>query len=130
MKRLLPCLLLPALALTLTACISFGDDAPEPGGVEDRAAAAGAAAIPVGEVTRFEGLIYDGSVLGVWEVESLPQWRVRNVDSGEAVTVQETRRTDCCIFFQERSGPPMVADFQAMEVQFGSSTLSIGDVLY
>lgn len=128
MKRL-PCLLLPTLALT--ACISFGDDAPEPAGAaEDRAPAAGAAEIPVAEVTRFEGLIYDGSVLGVWEVESLPQWRVRNVNSGEAVTVQETRRTDCCIFFQERSGPPMVADFQAMEVQFGSSTLSIGDVLY
>jgi len=128
MKRLLPCLLLPALVLT--ACISFGEDAPEPAAAGDAQAAEDAAAIPVASVTRFAGLIYDGSVLGVWEVEDRPQWGVRNVNSGEAVTVQETRRTDCCIFFQQSDGSTIVADFQAMEVQFGGTTLAIGDVIH
>jgi hypothetical protein len=128
MKRPLFCLL-PALALT--GCISFGDDAPAPGeGEPDTAAAAEAAPIPVADVTGFEGLIYDGSVLGVWQADALPRWRIRNANTGDSVTAEETRRTDCCIHFQENNGASMVADFQRMEVQFGGATLAIGNVVY
>lgn len=134
MKHLLPGLLFPAL--TLTACISFGDDAPDPGGdaLTPAAAApasgvAGGQEVSVPAVSAFEGLTYDGDVLGVWTAGVPPQWSVRSVASGESVSVEEVRRTDCCIHFRERNGEPMVADFQTMEVQFGRSRLPIGTVV-
>ena len=89
MIRLFSCLLLPALALT--GCISFGDDAPAPGGGEPDTPAAEAPPIPVAEVTGFDGLIYDGSVLGVWQADALPRWLFRKATTVESVTAEETR---------------------------------------
>lgn len=134
MKRLLPILLVPAFSLS--ACISFfSSDAPDPAGNDDRDLAAPVSAVPasttvaVPAVTAFEGLTYDGSVLGVWTAGVAPQWSVRSVASGESVTVAETFRTECCIHFEENNGGSMVANFDTMEVQFGGSTLTIGTVV-
>ena len=134
MKLLLPTLLVPAFSLS--ACISFfSSDAPDPAGDSDldligpAAAAPAATTVAVPAVTAFEGLTYDGNVLGVWTAGVAPQWSVRSVASGESVTVEETFRTACCIHFEESDGGSMVADFDTMEVQFGGSALPIGTVV-
>lgn len=128
MIRATRCLLsLPILALA--GCISFGEELFAPDETEVEPAAA-AAAIPVADVTAFDGLVWDGSVLGTWSLAGASRWSVRNANTGDAVTVQETRRSDCCIYFQENDGSTMVADFQAMEVQFGGNRLPIGGVVY
>lgn len=134
MKHLLPILLVPAFSLS--GCISFfSSDAPDPAGgsdlemIEPAAAAPAAATVTVPAVTAFEGMTYDGSVLGVWTAGVAPRWSVRSVASGESVTVEETFRTACCIHFEESNGGSMVADFDKMEVQFGGSTLPIGTVV-
>lgn len=133
MKRLLPLFLFPVLLLA--GCASWFDDlfeAPDPAGVGPVAASASVTApsIPVAEVSAFDGLVWDGSVLGTWSRIGPSRWSVRNATSGTALTVPETRRSDCCIYFQENDGSTMVADFQAMEVRFGGHTLAIGGVVY
>jgi hypothetical protein len=123
MKRLSPLLLIPPLILAGCAEL-FGPPPPDGGGP------APAAGIRVADVTGFDGRIWDGSVLGTWTMTDPPRWTVRNTSTGDSVTIRETRRSDCCIWFQENDGSTMVADFQAMEVRFGGNTLAIGDVSY